>query len=69
VSTTAGVFIPHAIQHEIGRCAEIFIAHYGADAGLMAEQRANGLRALGATKAAETWMQIKTEIARLASVA
>jgi hypothetical protein len=62
-----GEFFPHPTDYEIGRCAEIFIAHYGLDAASMAEERANGLRALGAQKAAEKWVQIKTEIDRLAT--
>jgi hypothetical protein len=35
----------------------------------MACQRADDLRTLGAAKAAETWMEIKAEIGRLAAAA
>jgi hypothetical protein len=62
-----GEFFPHPTDYEIWRCAEIFVVHYGCDAASMAEERANGLRALGALKAAEKWVQIKTEIDRLAT--
>jgi hypothetical protein len=66
MSAEDGVFTPHPTQYEIGRCADLFIAHYGAEAASMAEQRADDLRALGALKAAETWVEIKTEITRVA---
>jgi hypothetical protein len=64
-----GIFVPHPTADEIGRCAELFLAHYGADASTMACQRADNLRTLGAVKAAETWMEIKAEIGRLATAA
>jgi hypothetical protein len=64
-----GVFVPHPTAYEIGRCAELFIAHYGPGASSMACQRADDLRALGALKAADTWMEIKAEITRLATAA
>jgi hypothetical protein len=62
-----GQFFSPPTDYEIGRCAEIFIAHYGPDAASMAEARANDLYALGVQKAAEKWVQIKTEIDRLAA--
>jgi hypothetical protein len=59
------IFIPHPTAYDIGRCADLDIAHYGAEASVMADERANDLRALGALKAAERWIEIKAEIGRL----
>jgi hypothetical protein len=66
---TSGVFIPRSTDLAIGRCAELFIAHYGTDAASMAEERASDLRALGAITASERWIKIKAEIDRLAMLA